>query len=165
MGQVPAAIHYQAFLTDETGQPVDGVVSATFGLYRNGSQIDPLWSQSQQVLVDNGLMSVLLGAPHAHVSGGQDNVADGDWSSILGGVTNFASGADSVIVAGRDNTTLGDEAAVVVGNDNRADADRAVVTGGEGNTAGGVESVVSGGANRATCCVHDWRAGSLFESN
>lgn len=74
-------------------------------------------------------------APHASVSGGNDNTASGDFSSVSGGTLNTASGI------------------------------RSSVSGGQRNEASGDSSSVSGGNNRSALGLHDWVAGGLFQDN
>jgi hypothetical protein len=56
---LPHQLSYQGKLTDTLGNPVNGMKSMAFRLYR-GSLL--YWTESQNVLVDRGLFSVVLGA-------------------------------------------------------------------------------------------------------
>ncbi len=59
----PGLISYQGYLTDSAGQPLNGTVSLTFGLYEAVSGGSPLWSETQtNVPVSNGYFSVMLGS-------------------------------------------------------------------------------------------------------
>jgi hypothetical protein len=55
---VPARMNLQGLLTDEQGNPVEGVKSMTFRLYA-GSNV--AWQEAQQCTVQSGLFSTLLG--------------------------------------------------------------------------------------------------------
>jgi hypothetical protein len=59
---VPGMISYQARLTDPAGNlPSDGTYSITFRIYPEESGGTPLWMETQEVNVKDGLFSVLLG--------------------------------------------------------------------------------------------------------
>jgi hypothetical protein len=60
---VPDGIDYQAYLTNADGSPVDSSVTIAFGLYNVDIGGVPLWSDSQSVMVEQGLFSVVLGNP------------------------------------------------------------------------------------------------------
>ncbi|MBW2108004.1 MAG: hypothetical protein JRI36_04965 [Deltaproteobacteria bacterium] len=60
-GQVPYTINFQGYLTDSSGNPVDGTVEVTFSLYGVASGGDALWSEIQSVAVANGVYNVVLG--------------------------------------------------------------------------------------------------------
>ncbi len=119
---------------------------------------------------------------YAGISGGARNVADGSYSSISGGGDygtpangHRAEGSYSSICGGRANRAYGDWSVVVGGNTNTAgntalgagDADNrhSVVVGGQFNETHGQYSVVSGGQSRIATGIHDWRAGTLVETN
>jgi len=72
-----------------------------------------------------------------------NQVASGQWSSIIGGQSNISS-ADNSISGGRINTASGNES-LSIGSVNVASATRAVSIGGVLNTASGSDSFVAGG--------------------
>jgi len=59
---VPDRISYQGQLNDQNGIPVNGAVTFTFALYLEDAGGAPLWSESQSILVSNGVFNVELGA-------------------------------------------------------------------------------------------------------
>ena len=61
--QVPQTMSYQAALTDNTGNAVaDGVYDLAFSLYDSAVDGTTLWTEAQQVEIQNGLLHVLLGS-------------------------------------------------------------------------------------------------------
>ena len=70
-----------------------------------------------------------------YFSGGDENEASGDYSSVSGGSKNVASGYISS------------------------------VSGGASNTASGSRSSVSGGDSRTAAGDYDWAAGALWQDN
>jgi len=58
---VPQTLSYQGQLTSATGTPVNGAVTITFNLYSLLSGGTALWSETQSVMVSNGLFNVILG--------------------------------------------------------------------------------------------------------
>ena len=72
--QVPQLINYQAMLTDASGSPINGVRSIQFSIYDSETGGNALWSETQNVIVTDGLCNVLLGAvtliPHSVFDGG-----------------------------------------------------------------------------------------------
>ena len=59
---VPHLINYQGKLTDSTGKPVvDNTYAVTFKIYDNSAGNSSLWSETQSVLVQKGIFSVMLG--------------------------------------------------------------------------------------------------------
>jgi len=61
---VPQTMNYQGYLTDASGQPVDGTLaSMTFALYTAGTGSTALWTETQiNVNVAKGTFTVELGA-------------------------------------------------------------------------------------------------------
>ncbi|MCI0515357.1 hypothetical protein L0128_19255, partial [candidate division KSB1 bacterium] len=72
--QVPQLINYQGMLTDNTGTNVNGVQAIQFLIYDAENGGTALWSETQNVIVTNGLFNVLLGTvtliPHNVFDGG-----------------------------------------------------------------------------------------------
>jgi hypothetical protein len=72
--QVPQLINYQAILTDAQGNPINGVRSIQFSIYNAETGGNALWSETQNVIVTDGLCNVLLGAvtliPYSVFDGG-----------------------------------------------------------------------------------------------
>ncbi len=61
--QAPQTLSYQGKLTDAAGEPItDGQVQLDFKLYDSTSGGNPLWQESQQVAVNDGLVNVILGS-------------------------------------------------------------------------------------------------------
>lgn len=62
---VPGELDYQAYLSNADGSAFDGNISITFAAYTVDVGGVPLWSQTLNVPVDNGLFSVALGGAPA----------------------------------------------------------------------------------------------------
>ena len=61
--QIPQLINYQGLLTDPaTGDKLNGTYSMTFSIYSTETGGTALWTETQDVTVQNGLFSVLLGS-------------------------------------------------------------------------------------------------------
>jgi len=58
----PGEINFQGRLTDGTAAVADGVYRIEFILYDDAESGNPLWSEIQDVLVENGIYSVQLGS-------------------------------------------------------------------------------------------------------
>jgi len=58
----PQIINYQGILTDSGGTPIAGSRSVEFKIWNAASGGSLLWTETQNVNVDNGLFSVLLGS-------------------------------------------------------------------------------------------------------
>lgn len=61
MAQVPKKIHYQGYLTDSSGLPVNGTRTMTFAIYDVPTSGTALWSETQNVEVKDGRYSLYLG--------------------------------------------------------------------------------------------------------
>lgn len=59
--EVPRLINYQGRLTDIEGQPLEGSYQITFKIYDVESGGSPLWEETQNVNIDKGIFSVMLG--------------------------------------------------------------------------------------------------------
>jgi hypothetical protein len=55
-------MHYQGYLTDPNGVPVNATVTLTAKLYDVDTGGQPLWSEQQSVVVDKGRLTVTLGS-------------------------------------------------------------------------------------------------------
>jgi len=60
-GAIPLSINYQGFLGSNSGVPVDGSVNIVFRIYSSETATTALWSNSQSVVVQQGVFSVQLG--------------------------------------------------------------------------------------------------------
>jgi hypothetical protein len=58
---VPEAVHFQGYIEDAAGDPLDGTYSITFGIYDADIAGTALWSESSDVHCDNGFFDVMLG--------------------------------------------------------------------------------------------------------
>jgi len=63
--QAPAIVPVQGFLTDSAGTPIDGTVTVRFGFYDGPSDPSPVYSESQEVEVDEGFFDVYVGSVDA----------------------------------------------------------------------------------------------------
>ena len=62
-GQVPQTLSYQGVLTDASGAIVpDGKYTLTFKLFDAAEEGKTIWSENQQVFIQNGLFTVALGS-------------------------------------------------------------------------------------------------------
>lgn len=59
---VPRLINYQGKLTDTSGVPLNGSYAITFRLYDALSGGNMLWEETQQVVIDKGIVGILLGS-------------------------------------------------------------------------------------------------------
>lgn len=60
---LPGTISYQSYLTDPSGSPITNpTLSVTFSMYTAPAGGAPVWSETQLISVDQGLLSVELGA-------------------------------------------------------------------------------------------------------
>ncbi len=60
---IPTMINYQGYLTDASGNPINGTVGMTFSIYTTASGGSALWTETQSsVSVTDGLFNVLLGS-------------------------------------------------------------------------------------------------------
>jgi hypothetical protein len=59
---VPPYISYQGVLHDDQGQPINGTVEIMFSLYDETTGGTALWSETQSVLISDGLFNIKLGA-------------------------------------------------------------------------------------------------------
>jgi len=71
--KVPPLINYQALLTDANHNPIDGVHSIQFKLYKSATDGTPVWSETQKVTVTDGYFNVLLGSMNPIPSTAFDN--------------------------------------------------------------------------------------------
>jgi hypothetical protein len=63
---VPRLVRFSGVLTDLTGKPLSGPVEATFSVYQNEADAEPVWQETQTVEADaTGHYTVLLGAMSA----------------------------------------------------------------------------------------------------
>jgi hypothetical protein len=74
--QVPQLINYQGVLTNMDGDRITGDYSVQFSIYNSETGGEALWSETQNVVVTDGLFHVLLGAatliPHSVFDGGDE---------------------------------------------------------------------------------------------
>ena len=56
----PQSIHYQAYLKNNAGLPVNGSQSITFRLYDAATAGSLLWSETKTVAVSNGATALLF---------------------------------------------------------------------------------------------------------
>ncbi|GAB5536715.1 MAG: hypothetical protein Rubg2KO_29640 [Rubricoccaceae bacterium] len=61
VAQAPATLNHQGYLTDASGEPVDGNVLLTFSLYDVDTDGTALWTETQGVEIDQGLFHAMLG--------------------------------------------------------------------------------------------------------
>lgn len=96
------------------------------------------------------------------IGGGIFGKSTGDNSLVVGGYEGTASGNYSVSIGGLWNEAAGSKTVVLGGKYNTAFGQESVVTGGRRNTTNGRWSVISGGKYLTTTTDHEWRAGSFF---
>lgn len=59
---VPSIITFQGMLSDAVGDPIAGTRSVEFSLYEDSLGGSPVWNESKDVLVENGLFATYLGS-------------------------------------------------------------------------------------------------------
>jgi hypothetical protein len=76
---IPPLISYQGYLTDDAGEPVDGVRSIEFAVHATASGASEVWSETQDVTLTGGVFTVLLGSvtplPYAVFDAGERYLA------------------------------------------------------------------------------------------
>jgi hypothetical protein len=76
---IPQMISYQGYLTDDAGEPVDGVRSIEFAIHTGPSGAGAAWSETHEVTLTAGVFTVLLGSvnpiPYAVFDGGERYLA------------------------------------------------------------------------------------------
>lgn len=60
--EIPDRIHYQGYLTDQGGEPLDGNFSLNFTLYDEATDGNKLWNELQTISIAKGIFNVELGA-------------------------------------------------------------------------------------------------------
>jgi len=60
--QVPAVINYQGLLTDASNRPANGTFSMVFSIYAATTGSTALYSETQSVIVNNGVFNALIGS-------------------------------------------------------------------------------------------------------
>ena len=61
-GSVPERINYQGYLTDKSGNPVTTPVSVTVSIYTVPVGGTPFWTETHNVVPDNGVYNIVLGS-------------------------------------------------------------------------------------------------------
>ena len=61
LADVPPVLNHQGMLTDDAGAPLTGDFYMTFRLYEAAEGGSEIWSETQQVSVENGVFNVYLG--------------------------------------------------------------------------------------------------------
>lgn len=59
--QVPQTLAYQGYLTNPSGNPVDGSHTITFRLFENASGGTSIWSEEKSINVNRGFFATMLG--------------------------------------------------------------------------------------------------------
>ena len=60
---IPTMLNYQGYLTDSSGNPINGTLAMTFSIYTTASGGSAVWTETQSsVSVTDGLFNVLLGS-------------------------------------------------------------------------------------------------------
>jgi hypothetical protein len=121
---------------------VSGTIGATIlgggGAYPDGN------------LVDGNFGTIVGGRKNvarwdSFVGGGQNNKAEGQWTTVAGGSGNRATGRHSIVAGGESNTAGGLVATVAGGYGNSAGGNDSFVGGGHANTASHQSATVAGG--------------------
>jgi hypothetical protein len=96
---------------------------------------------------------------------GLNNLASGNYSSVLGGSGNSAGGGSAVVCGGVGNSSSFGSSFVGGGESNTASGLNAVVGGGNGNTSSGDYSTVPGGASNTAAGEYSFAAGRRANAN
>jgi len=106
---VPQEIHYQGYLTDAEGSPLNGEVAMTFRIWDAPGAGTQLWSESHAaVTLREGVFNVILGSSVPITS----EILDGDrylgitWSEISNRPSGLDDGDDVGLAAESDPTVL-----------------------------------------------------------
>lgn len=147
-GYVPQQINYQGYLTDNSGNPVNGDHTMTFTIYNADSGGTGLWTETQTVSVADGVYNVILGQP-----GNEINPGDIDGNLYLG----VTVGSDDEMTPRQSITAtafslrsaLADDAGTLDGLDASAFGDITGVSAGIGLLGGGTSGTVTVNADFA----------------
>ncbi len=60
--EVGRTINYQGYLTDGSGNSVDGTILMTLSIYDVETEGEALWFEAQSIIVEEGVYSILLGS-------------------------------------------------------------------------------------------------------
>lgn len=157
-------------LKGKDGDLVNGLSQITLNTNGVGGILTPIsetgWSLTINNIASGGGVSnavILLGAgigssfrcgnnnlangSYSTVSGGCGNTSSGHYSTISGGILNTTSGLASKIGGGAINTTSGDASVIGGGYCNTASCSFSTVSGGYCNISSGIGSTVSGGGS------------------
>ena len=97
---VPRLVALGGMLRDGKGQPLSGVVGLTFSIFKDQQGGAPLWTENQNVQLDeSGQYSVLLGASQTgSFTGGGDawNARIAPWAAVTPRVVRFRPAAPQV---------------------------------------------------------------------
>lgn len=170
--QTPQMINYQGHLVDNSGKPIDDVISMVFTIYDDSTTGNPLWTESfSSVTVAEGLFSVDLSlesqpVPFNEIPNIFLGITVGSDPEIsprtrltasplslrvltIDGATGGTISGDLVITTqvtiGPNSTNTGKNA-FVAGADNSVTQDYASISGGRWNWAMGQYSTVGGGS-------------------
>ncbi|WP_273643796.1 YadA-like family protein [Moraxella catarrhalis] len=102
---------------------------------------------------------------HSTISGGLGNTAKGNYSTASGGLGNTAEGTHSTISGGLGNTAKGNYSTVAGGANNQAKGNYSTASGGSGNTAEGNYSTVAGGRDNQAKGIGSFAAGVGNQAN
>ena len=94
-GTSTGTINYQGYLTDSSGNPVNDTLDMGFRLYNVESGGEALWTETQNVEVQDGLFSVLLGSVTDIPAGGVAN-NDDLWLGIAVGADDEMSPREKI---------------------------------------------------------------------
>ena len=59
--QIPQEVSYQGYITDSSGKGINGTVPVQFSLYNVEEGGTPIWTESQDITINNGIFTVRLG--------------------------------------------------------------------------------------------------------
>jgi hypothetical protein len=59
---VPTMLNYQGYLADSDGDPINDTLEITFSIYEDAEGGTPIWQETQDVRVTDGMFNVLLGS-------------------------------------------------------------------------------------------------------
>lgn len=60
--QIPQQINYQGILSDSNGDPLTGKHIFTFSIYNDSLSTEHIWTETQEVIVEEGLFHAILGS-------------------------------------------------------------------------------------------------------
>jgi len=128
--------------------------SSTFGsFFRNDTLTTPKGnvrgSGANDLSVSRTTCDQVASGNFSSVLGGQNNTASGNLSIVIGGSSNLSSGSNSIVITGISNRNLSQDGLIISGLSNTVNASNASIFEGVNNSNNGVVSSIISGSNNS----------------